>query len=43
VYFIVIRKDGLREWRYNGATVNLTADGCHVETVHLDAALQPIS
>ncbi len=43
VYAITIRKSGYADWTKGGVTVRMTSDGCHVQGVHLDAALVPRS
>ena len=39
-YRIEIAAKGYEDWSRNGVQVRLTADGCHVETVHILAQLQ---
>ncbi len=39
VYAITIQKDGYLEWTRSGVRVTMTADGCHVQGVRLDAPL----
>jgi len=41
VYTITVRKSGYADWTRAGVAVGMTADGCHVSGVHLDAALVP--
>ncbi len=41
VYTITVRKDGYADWTRSGVTVTMTLDRCHVQGVHLDAALVP--
>jgi len=43
VYSITVRKSGYAEWTRSGVAVGMTSDGCHVQGVHLDAALVPRS
>ncbi len=43
VYTIAVRKSGYADWTRSGVTVRMGSDGCHVEGVHLDAALVPRS
>ncbi len=41
VYAITVRKSGYADWTRSGVSVRMGSDGCHVEGVHLDAALVP--
>jgi len=43
VYTVTVRRSGYADWMKAGVAVGTTSDGCHVQGVHLDAALVPRS